>query len=89
MSMIHAVMKVVGFMEEKGLTDEEKLKLLGSVSRLNGDAVTIKGMFENEGLTEAEQRQAIRSIRAMIKPRKASKTQEGKGYEKQGSPYAG
>jgi len=76
--MIHAVMKVVGFMEEKGLTDEEKLKLLGSVARLNGDAVTIKGIFENEGLTEDEQRQAIRAIRAMILPRKARKHQKGK-----------
>lgn len=82
MTMIHAVMRVVGFMEEKGLTDEEKLKLLGSVSRLKGDAVTIKGMFENEGLTEEEQRRAIRVIRAMIKPRKAPKPQEGKGKGK-------
>lgn len=77
--MIHAVMKVVGYMEEKGLTDEEKLKLLGSVSRLKSDAVTVRGMFENEGLTEEEQRHAIRVIRTMIKTRKASKTQEGKG----------
>jgi hypothetical protein len=79
MSMIHAVMKVVGFMEEKGLTDEEKLKLLGSVARLKGDAVTIKGIFENEGLTEEEQRHAIRAIRAMIKPRKTPKPRENKG----------
>lgn len=82
MVMIHAVMKVVGFMEEKGLTDEEKLKLLGSVSRLNSDAVTIKGMFENEGLTKEEQKQVIRAIRAMIKPRKDPKPQEGKGKGK-------
>ena len=79
MIMIHALMKVVGFMEEKGLTDEEKLKLLGSVSRLNGDAVTVKGIFENEGLTEEEQKQAIRVIRAMIKTRKSPQTTRGQG----------
>lgn len=82
MTMIHALMKVIGFMEEKGLTDEERLKLLGSVSRLNSDAVTVKGMFENEGLTEEEQRQAIRVLRSMIKPRKAPKPREGKGKGK-------
>ena len=80
--MIHALMKVFGFMEEKKLTDEEKLKLLGSVSRLKSDAVTVKGIFENEGLTEEEQKQAIRVLRSMIKPRKAPKPKEGKGKGK-------
>lgn len=82
MRMLHAVTRVVGFMEERGLTDEEKLKLLGSVSRLKSDAVLIKGIFENEGLTEEEQRQAIRVIRTMIKARKAPKPRESKGKGK-------
>jgi len=82
MRMLHAVTRVVGFMEERGLTDAEKLKLLGSVARLKSDAVLIKGIFENEGLTEEEQKQAIRVIRAMIKARKSPKPQEGKGKGK-------
>lgn len=82
MRMLHAVTRVVGFMEERGLTDAEKLKLLGSVARLKSDAVLIKGIFENEGLTEEEQKQAIRVIRTMIKARNTPKPQEDKGKGK-------
>lgn len=68
--MIKAVMRAIEFMEEKGMTVEERLTLLGSVSRLNHDAVSVKAIFDEEGLSEEEQRQAIGAIRAMIRPAK-------------------
>lgn len=71
--MIQAVMKVVEYMDEKGLSTEEQLRLLGSVSRLNTDAVHVKGIFDEAGLTDEEQGQAVRAIRTMIRPRKAAK----------------
>lgn len=71
--MIKAVTAVVEYMESLGLSTEEQLRLLGSVSRLNPDAVAIKNLLYTEGLTEEEQMQAIRAIRALIRPRKPAK----------------
>lgn len=71
--MIKAVMKVVEYMESLGLSPEEQLRLLGSVSRLNPDAVAIKNLLDVEGLTQEEQKQVIRAIRTMIRPRKPAK----------------
>lgn len=71
--MIKAVMKVVEYMESLGLSPEEQLRLLGSVSRLNPDAVAIKNLLDVEGLTQEEQKQVIRTIRTMIRPRKPAK----------------
>lgn len=76
--MIKAVMAVVEYMESLGLSTEEQLRLLGSVSRINPDAVAIKNLLYTEGLTEEEQAQAIRAIRALIRPRKSAKGTKGK-----------
>lgn len=80
--MIQAVMKVVEYMDEKGLSTEERLRLLGSVSRLNADAVAVKALFDEEGLTQEEQGQAVRAIRTMIRPRKAAAKETPKGKAK-------
>lgn len=71
--MIQAVMKVIAHMDGLGLSTEEKLRLLGSVARLNPDAVAIKNMLYQEGLSEEEQKKAVRVIRALIKPGKSQK----------------
>lgn len=71
--MIQAVMKVVEYMNGLGLSTEEQLRLLGSVSRLKDDAVAIKNMLDAEGLTHEEQMQVVRVIRAMLRPRKTAK----------------
>ena len=76
--MLQAVMKVVEYMDSLGLSAEERLRLLGSVSRLNPDAVAIKNLLYTEGLTEEEQMQVVRVIRTMIKPRKT----KGKAKDK-------
>lgn len=75
--MIKAVMAVVEYMESLGLSTEEQLRLLGSVSRINPDAVAVKNLLYTEGLTEEEQAQAIRAIRALIRPRKPAKGTKG------------
>lgn len=77
--MFNAVKKVVEYMDEKNLSTEERLTLLGSVSRLNGDAVKVKSILQEEGLNENEQRQAIAAIRTMLKPRKKPEKKDKKG----------
>lgn len=76
--MIKAVTAVVEYMGSLGLSTEEELKLLGSVSRLNPDAVAIKNLLYDMGLMEEEQRQVIRVVRTMIRPRKT----KGKAKDK-------
>lgn len=80
--MFQAVRKVIEYMDGKGLSTEERLRLLGSVSRLNADAVAVKALFDEEGLTQEEQAQAVRAIRAMIRPRKAAAKETPKGKAK-------
>lgn len=80
--MLQAVTKVIEYMDEKGLSTEERLRLLGSVSRLNADAVAVKALFDDEGLTQEEQGQAVRVIRAMIRPRKSAAKETPKGKAK-------
>jgi len=76
--MLQAVTKVVEYMDSLGLSTEERLRLLGSVARLNPNAVAVKNLLYVEGLTEEEQMQVIRVIRTMIRPRKT----KGKVKEK-------
>lgn len=69
--MLQAVTKVVEYMNGLGLSTDEQLRLLGSVSRLNANAVVIKNMLDAEGLSHEEQMQVVRVIRTMLRPRKA------------------
>ena len=69
--MLQAAMKVVEYMDGLGLSTEERLRLLGSVSRLNANAFGIKNMLDAEGLSHEEQMQVVRVIRTMLRPRKA------------------